>query len=765
MRVILDIEANGLTNPDKIWCVVCKDIDTGKVYIFRDFDESFINFILSCSLVVGHNIIGYDLLVLQNLLQIHVDISRVVDTLIVSKLTNYSRPNGHSLEAYGEEFGIVKEHAKVKQEFFKQWSQELEDRCVSDVEINYLLYLSLQHVLSDPLWLPSIEREQRFQGVVNSLRSNGFAYNTARANVLLKEVQDELASLDKEIQNAFPPKLKCIKVVEPKLTKYGTLNRSDFRWLEGGDLSEYNGGAFCRCVWREFNASSHKQIIEVLSSAGWKPTDKTETHKDTERELNRLKSRSYAKRGVDITSLSAKMIELVKYGWKINENNLSTLPPSAPAPARTLAKRIIYESRRRTLVEWLNLVQFRIEIRKDSFGETGISELNEIQNTWKEKDNNVSAGIQSNLKNVKESCIESGTSNTITDYRSKIFLDWLKSKKVNVEFATENANCLWITIIGQQKLEDFCATLATQTLDGTNYVNLKYKIISERIYSHFQGIGAWTHRMAHQSPNVANIPNEFKEDGTKKFLGKELRSLWIAPRGRLLVGVDAEGIQLRLFAHYVNDKELIESLVNGSKSNRTDPHSLNQRVLGKICKTRQAAKRFLYALFLGGGIGKFAEILGCRKEEAEEAVDKFLERYPGFSELRQRVFPNDAKRGYFIGLDGRKVPIPGATEGDRRHLAMSGYLQNGEKIIMSEAAIQFEPELVKYDSMLVDLVHDEFQAETPNDMKIALQVAELMSNAIKVAGETLKLNCPMQGSYWNEDKKDYTIGKTWYTTH
>ena len=98
------------------------------------------------------------------------------------------------------------------------------------------------------------------------------------------------------------------------------------------------------------------------------------------------------------------------------------------------------------------------------------------------------------------------------------------------------------------------------------------------------GIGAWTGRMAHQTPNTANIPNDLDTQGKKKLLGKEMRSLWRAPRYRLFVGVDAEGIQLRVFAHYIDDPEFTEALVKGKKDDKTDPHSLNQRILGGVCK-------------------------------------------------------------------------------------------------------------------------------------------------------------------------------------
>lgn len=650
MKVICDIEANSLTKPTNIWVIVCKDVDTGKVSIFREVTcdqkakEDFLSFMSGVTLLVGHNILGYDLPVLQNLLSFTYPLDGVIDTLVVSKLTNYSKEGGHSIETYGKEFGLP----KIEFSDWTKWSQEMEDYCVRDVDINLHVYNKYLRIISDPAWKPSIDLEQRFQRVVNSLHNNGFSFNSNRARTLLMQVEKELEKLDKEILDAFPDRPRLVREITPTLTKHGTLHRKDFRWIKNGDLSEYNGGPFCLFVWQQFNPSSHRQIVDVLHNAEWQPTDKTKTHVETLRELSRLKREKQRDKDVDlaIEVCHNTLLKMEKTGWKVNENNLSTLPPEAPSPARTLARRILYESRRRTLTEWLGLVS------------------------------------------------DEG-----------------------------------------------------------------------RIHGTFQAIGAWTHRMAHQRPNMANIPNESRTDGSRQLLGKEMRSLWQAPRKRLLVGVDAEGIQLRIFAHYIDDKEFTEALVKGKKEDKSDPHSLNQRILGNVCKSRQAAKRFIYALLLGAGTGKLTEILACTKQEAMDALARLMARYQGFEYLKKSVIPKDAKRGWFRGLDGRHVPIPGETESDRRHLCMSGYLQCGEAICMKKATLKFHDLLKNDNAILVNLVHDEWQTETPNNMEIAVRVAKLQAESLHKVGEELQLKCPLAGSYFNEDKRDYTVGTNWSVTH
>lgn len=650
MKCVIDIEANGLRNPTKIWIIACKEVDTGNIHIFREVSTDaaerarFLQYAQGVSVWIGHNILGYDYPILRDLVGFHIPQvgSMVVDTLIVSKLVNYSRDNGHSLESYGVEFNFNKG-------VFNDWtkySKEMEEYCVRDCELCLLVYKHYLATISDPDWKDSLALEHEFQLIVNSLSTNGFSFNTKKAEGLLAIVQKELAKLDREIIKAFPPRLKLIREITPSLTKHGTLHKKDFKWVKDGDLSVFNGGPFSLCEWKEFNPSSHKQIIEVLNEAGWKPQDKTKTHLETERELNRLKFQRNRSQQLDlrIQELYTRLESQRLSGWKINENNLDTLPQDAPQAARTLAKRILYESRRRTLLEWLGLVK-----------------------------------------------------------------------------------------------------------DG-------------RIHGEFQGIGAWTHRMSHQNPNTANIPSEFGQDGSIKLLGKEMRQLWQAGPKRLLVGVDAEGIQLRIFAHYIDDPEFTDSLIKGRKDDKTDPHSLNQRILGSVCKTRQAAKRFIYALLLGGGIGKLSEILGTGLSETREALDRLLERYSGFAKLRKEVIPRDAEQGYFQGLDGRKVPLPGGTVGNRKHLCMSGYLQNGEAIVMKKACVLWH-QLLEDEFKFVNFVHDEWQTEVSNNMEVAIRVAKLQAESLRIVGEQLKLKCPLAGSYWNEDHKDYTIGNNWYQTH
>lgn len=651
--IVIDVEANRLHNPDKIWVIVCKDTETGEYEIFRKVTENpeerrrFHEYCGTRTDYIGHNLFGYDLGVLQRLVgtetlcnsdTIAVD---SVDTLIVSKLVDFPR-QGHSVEDYGNEFGIP----KIDFREFGHYSEDMVEYCRRDVDITERIYRKYRRYIDNPERRASIVTEQKFQLICNDLENNGFAFNQAKAQQLLETVQKELAELDEQILSSFPPREVLIREFTPRATKYGTINKSSVPRALHGSIENYEVGVtYQHTKHEDFNPSSHKQIIQVLNEAGWKPTSKTKTHIDTEREIAIKEREKKSSLDTELEALYAKQSHLKVYGWKVNEENLDTLPPSAPKPAKSLARRILLEARRRTLTEWLDLVR-----------------------------------------------------------------------------------------------------------DG-------------RIHGRFYGIGAWTHRMAHQSPNTANIPNEFDTAGKRKLLGKELRALWCAPKNRLLIGCDAEGIQLRIFAHYIDDPEFTQSLIDGKKEDKSDPHSLNQSILGSVCRSRAAAKRYIYALLLGAGQGKLREILDCDERSALEAYDRLLARYTGFAYLREKVIPADAKRGWFVGLDGRAVRIPGSTIGSRRHLAMSGYLQNGEAVAMKLATLKWWPRLKEFNAKIVNFVHDEWQVEVPNDTGLAIEVGKMMAESLVQVGKDLKLKCPLAGSIWNDDLRDYTIGLNWSRTH
>ncbi|AFM54628.1 T7-like phage DNA polymerase [Celeribacter phage P12053L] len=261
--------------------------------------------------------------------------------------------------------------------------------------------------------------------------------------------------------------------------------------------------------------------------------------------------------------------------------------------------------------------------------------------------------------------------------------------------------------------------------------------------------GAVTHRAAHQGPNMANIPSvPHGKDGIlwkmEGMYGAECRQAFKVPEGKLLVGTDAAGIQLRVLAHYMNDPIYTEQVIDG------DIHTFNKEALGRYCKDRPTAKTFIYAFLLGAGTGMISSILGCNNKQANEAMANFYEAIPALKKLKSQA-SQAASMGWMKGLDGRVLRI------GSDHLALSVYLQGGETVIMRLANVFWQRQAKKEGINFKQCawVHDEWQTEVDEDQ--AQRLGEIQVQAIKDAGTFFKLNCPMDG--------EAKIGKSWLDTH
>lgn len=279
-----------------------------------------------------------------------------------------------------------------------------------------------------------------------------------------------------------------------------------------------------------------------------------------------------------------------------------------------------------------------------------------------------------------------------------------------------------------------------------------------RIRTNFWHIGSWTHRMSHSSPNLANISSPFHKevkspvDEIKAEYDADMRRMFTVESG-YLVGTDAESIQLRILAHYLKNDEYVQAIIEGSKADETDIHNVNRRALGLNHLTRDHAKTFIYAWLLGAGTEKVSRILECSLSSAKAAVASFVENTKGLGELKRGQIRRDAGRGYFIGLDDRRVLC------DSEYLMLAGYLQNGETVVMRHANIKWREDALREKIIFkqVNMVHDEWQTQVYGSLDMAERLGELQCNALTWAGEKLGCYCPMSG--------ETRIGQDWLETH
>ena len=161
MNLVFDIETNGLYDDcSKIHCIGVYDIDTKQTLVYNDQGNTEpitkgVQLLEDACCLVGHNIIGYDLPVIRKLFPWFTPSATIVDTLVLSRIyhadilkTDQKRKwkdmplnlhGRHSLEAYGHRLGEYKGEFG-KEADWKQWSQEMQDYCLQDVQVTRKLW-------------------------------------------------------------------------------------------------------------------------------------------------------------------------------------------------------------------------------------------------------------------------------------------------------------------------------------------------------------------------------------------------------------------------------------------------------------------------------------------------------------------------------------------------------------------------------------------------------------------------------------------------
>lgn len=283
------------------------------------------------------------------------------------------------------------------------------------------------------------------------------------------------------------------------------------------------------------------------------------------------------------------------------------------------------------------------------------------------------------------------------------------------------------------------------------------------------GAGAPTNTLRQKHRVVANIPR------VSSTLGKEMRSLFCAPEGRVLVGYDAAGLEARVEAHwcykYEGGKEYAHELIDG------DAHSRNARIFfgddipeedGKvISKYRDPAKNGKYALTYGCTEPRLADTINVPLEKAKQLYADFWEGNTALAGFRDSLTKHWEQRG----STSIKCPLTGYVLHSRsKHSLVNLVFQHTGSQIMDLSFIfmdkwlggliddSINPPFYSYKGTVVKrvlYVHDEGQWEC--DPSVAEEIGKMGVKSIIKAGEYLGLNVPLDA--------EYKVGKTWEETH
>ena len=260
----------------------------------------------------------------------------------------------------------------------------------------------------------------------------------------------------------------------------------------------------------------------------------------------------------------------------------------------------------------------------------------------------------------------------------------------------------------------------------------------ERVRGRVMTLRTVTGRMAHNSPNMAQVP------ATYSPYGKECRELWTVsnPDTHILVGTDASGLELRCLAHYMNDPKFTREVLTG------DVHTANQKMAG--LETRDQAKTFIYAFLYGAGPAKIGSVVGAGAKQGNILIQRFLKNMPALNRLRSKV-QEAAERGTIIGLDGRQLQIRAI------HSSLNTLIQGAGAIVCKQWLVHMDERIRAkgIDAKLVASVHDEYQFEVSK--KDTTIFGQITKDAMKDTEATLDVKCPLDC--------EYKVGNTWAETH
>ena len=238
-----------------------------------------------------------------------------------------------------------------------------------------------------------------------------------------------------------------------------------------------------------------------------------------------------------------------------------------------------------------------------------------------------------------------------------------------------------------------------------------------RLHTTFLQTNAATGRLASINPNLQNIP-------IRTETGRVIRQCFIAEPGNVLISVDYEQVELRVLAHIANEQVLRDIFLRGedvhtetaSKVFEVPPEKLDHGM-------RSKAKMVNYGIVYGLSAYGLADRLQIPQEEAQEFIDRYLERFPAVAQFMKDAVEQAEQHGYVSTLFGRRRQIPEIrarnwqTRKLGERLAVNSVIQGTAADIIKVAMVRSHDALAAegLKTRLILQIHDELLAEGPEE--------------------------------------------------
>ena len=265
-----------------------------------------------------------------------------------------------------------------------------------------------------------------------------------------------------------------------------------------------------------------------------------------------------------------------------------------------------------------------------------------------------------------------------------------------------------------------------------------------KIHPWHNTLGADTGRFTCKDPNTQQIPAK----------RPEVRKLFTADEGRILVSMDFSQIELRVLAHLADEKVLIQAFHEGRDIHSTTAAMISngkytyedvekyKDTEGHVCqRLRKQAKVVNFGIVYGMSAKGLSDTLEISKQEAQSIIDNYFKGYPGISTYMDEQKRLARKQGFITDMFGRKRRLGHLYRDKDRFKHFSADRMGGNFPIQSSAGSMLKKAIVdltevlpKYNSFIVLQVHDELVYDCPADIsrEALYEIRDTMTNAVKL---------------------------------
>ena len=273
---------------------------------------------------------------------------------------------------------------------------------------------------------------------------------------------------------------------------------------------------------------------------------------------------------------------------------------------------------------------------------------------------------------------------------------------------------------------------------------------THRVHTSYHQALTATGRLSSTDPNLQNIP-------IRTEIGRQIRKAFIAPEGRVLLAADYSQIELRLMAHFSQDDALLDAFNHGQDVHRrTAAEVLGIALEDVTSDQRRQAKAVNFGLLYGMSEFGLIRQLGFTREESQNYIKQYFQRYPGIYEYMQRTRQVALEQGFVETILGRRLYTPDIAARNMmirkaaERAAINAPLQGSAADIIKMAMIEVDKMLPQAQAKMLLQVHDELLFEVDRDAadELAPKLAEVMQSVVEIS---VPLVVEVgQGNNWDE---------------